>query len=91
LKTKINRFISSKSGDEFFKSAAFLTEAMTDPTSAHSRLPNQAAFNLAWNTDSNFFQFMEQPENEFRSQRFGMAIKATEGFSRPAATIDGTY
>ncbi|KXN89277.1 Sterigmatocystin 8-O-methyltransferase [Leucoagaricus sp. SymC.cos] len=56
--------------DEVFKGAAYFTETVMEPTTSHSLLPTQSAFNNACNVDVDLFEWYEKPENETRLLRF---------------------
>jgi len=63
--------------DESLKSAAYLSENLTDPRTAHSDEPTDSAFNRAFNTPLGMFPWYEQPENTFRLKRFNAGMRAT--------------
>ena len=80
------------STDELFKSAAYLTERYL-PTPPHKQKHNEpvmnAPFNVAFNTDMPYFEWLEQPGNELRLKRFGPAMTGTVAWEVPGAIVSG--
>jgi hypothetical protein len=75
--------------DEVFKGAAYFTETLLEPSTSHSFLPTQSAFNKAFDVDVDVFEWYERPGNEMRFQRFSMAMMATRGLSPPDTILKG--
>lgn len=48
-----------------------------------------APFNVAFNTNMRFFDWLEKKENEFRLKRFGKAMTGTEKWEVPGSIIGG--
>ncbi|OCH84738.1 O-methyltransferase [Obba rivulosa] len=65
--------------DESLKSAAYLSDTLTDPRTASSYEPTESAFNRAFGTPNGMFEWYEQPENAFRLRRFNAGMRATAG------------
>lgn len=59
------------------KVGTHLTENLVDPKTSHSQEPNQAPLNLAFNTNYSFYEWMNQPGNEFNRVRFDIAMHGT--------------
>ena len=73
------QFCLLHSCDEGLKSSAFVTEYLKDPT-AHT-----APFNLALNTKSSMWEWLEEPKNDWRLRRFMAAM--TNNDSRLKDTV----
>jgi hypothetical protein len=56
---------------------AYLINASTK----YSALPSASPFNLAFNTNQPFFNWLESGGNEMRLKRFGKAMTGTAGYS----------
>ncbi|EMD39226.1 hypothetical protein CERSUDRAFT_152302 [Gelatoporia subvermispora B] len=65
--------------DESMKSAAYLSDTLTDSRTASSYQPTESAFNRAFGTSAGIFDWFEQPENAFRLKRFNAGMRATAG------------
>lgn len=71
----------SNSTDELFKSSAYLTDAyLLNDISKHSTLISAAPFNLAFGTEGQFFNWLDEKGNEIRLKRFGHAMTGTAGY-----------
>ncbi|KAJ6472494.1 O-methyltransferase [Mycena sanguinolenta] len=66
--------------EEVFKAAGYMAETMLDPSGLPT--PHMRAFK----TDGNMFQWFEDPDNEHRLMRFGLAMKGSAA-EEPADTI----
>ncbi|KLO06095.1 S-adenosyl-L-methionine-dependent methyltransferase [Schizopora paradoxa] len=66
-------------GDETIKGASYLYETLSDPKTAFSGEANEAPLCKALNTDLSCWQLYEQPEQQERQHRFGVAM---QGISR---------
>jgi len=76
------------STDDLFKPSAYLTEAyLLNQTFRHSDSPSASPFNLAFNTKSDFFSWLEEEGNEMRVRRFGHAMIGTT--NRDVSQVDG--
>jgi hypothetical protein len=71
------------------KSAAYLQEAVSDPSWTHSGDPANAALQKAFNTDLPLWQWAELPENAWRLRRFGSAMAGLTNISSPGAVLEG--
>ncbi|KAJ6505395.1 O-methyltransferase [Mycena sanguinolenta] len=75
--------------DEAFKGSAFLTEAFTDPATAHSVKSTDSAWNLAARTDAFLFDWYDRPENENKKTRFSFAMACSLKLEPPEAILAG--
>ncbi|KAF8581832.1 S-adenosyl-L-methionine-dependent methyltransferase [Ramaria rubella] len=71
-------------GDEFFKSAAYMTENSMDPKTKHSWDPSEASFQRALNTNKLFFPWLEETG---RVKRFGIAMVGAFQSEAPDAIL----
>lgn len=78
------------SGDDIFKSAAYLTEAILDPATTNSSEPTEAPFNRGHNTDASFFSWLENPENAHKLSRYAVGMNGLKNMSVPGAVFQGT-
>ncbi|KAH8828188.1 O-methyltransferase-domain-containing protein, partial [Flagelloscypha sp. PMI_526] len=62
--------------DQTFKAFGYLPEALADPKYGDDYL----AFNLAFGTSKNSWEWLEQPENEYSLKRFSLGMKAASMF-----------
>lgn len=69
------------------KAAAYLTETLLDPATAHSDEPNHASFNRALQTNLDLFPWYEQPENSYHLERFSNCMRNYGFFSK--SILDG--
>ncbi|TFY71901.1 hypothetical protein EVG20_g1114 [Dentipellis fragilis] len=76
-------------GDESFKAAAYLADAISDPAMSHSYESNKSAANKAFNTDLELFSWYETPGNESRLRRVGHAMNGSQALSPPNAILEG--
>ncbi|KAI1792209.1 S-adenosyl-L-methionine-dependent methyltransferase, partial [Ganoderma leucocontextum] len=73
-----------------FKSAAYLTDCYLPSLSgkaADDVPPMHAPFNLAFDTKTPYFEWLERPGNEMRLKRFGPAMTGTAAWEIPGAVI----
>ncbi|KAH9916743.1 S-adenosyl-L-methionine-dependent methyltransferase [Epithele typhae] len=78
--------------DELFKSAGYLADCFLPALSMRDKQPISpmyAPFNLAFKTDSPYFEWLEQPGNESRLKRFGPAMTGTAAWEVPGAIVSG--
>ncbi|KAI0362999.1 S-adenosyl-L-methionine-dependent methyltransferase [Pilatotrama ljubarskyi] len=76
--------------DELFKSSAYLTDCYLPSlakTDKEQENPMHAPFNLAFNTATPYFEWLEQPGNEVRLKRFGPAMTGTAAWEVPGAIV----
>lgn len=78
------------SGDDVFKSAGYLTEAIVDPATTSSSEPTQAPFHRGHNTDASFFSWLEDPENADKLSRYAVGMNGLKNMSMPGAVLQGT-
>ena len=85
--------MNTGSTDELFKSAAHLTDCYLPALSgkaADDALPAMhAPFNVAFNTKTPYFEWLERPGNEARLKRFGPAMTGTAAWEIPGAVTVG--
>ncbi|KAI0635412.1 S-adenosyl-L-methionine-dependent methyltransferase [Trametes polyzona] len=77
--------------DELFKSSAYLADCYL-PSPNASKVDDRedsmhAPFNLAFNTTTPYFEWLELPGNEARLRRFGPAMTGTAAWEVPGAII----
>ncbi len=60
------------------KSSAYLYETLSDPLSAFSNEPNQAAFNKGFNTNKTLWEFYEDPAQSARLYRFNIGMQGLQ-------------
>lgn len=56
------------------KAASALKDNMIDPATAFSQDPSEAPFNRYFKTKLNYFEWLEEPNNDHRLERFGIAM-----------------
>ena len=82
------------STDELFKSASYLADCYL-PTLSAKHPANTAAmhapFNVAFKTNTPYFEWLETPGNEARLKRFGPAMTGTANWEIPGAIVNGAY
>lgn len=81
----------NNSGDDVFKAAAFLTEALTDPSAMNSNEPTDAPFKRGLRTDAPFFTWLEYPENAHRLKRYAVAMNGVKNITVPGAIYQGMF
>ena len=72
------------------KSASYLSETLLSEDMAKSGEPNHTAFNKAFNTDLSMFPWFALPENEYRLNRFNIAMQGVQNMGSPRGILDGT-
>ena len=93
--TRYMRSITEKdpsSTDELFKSSAYLADCYLPSRSgkaADDVPPMHAPFNVAFDTKTPYFEWLERPGNELRLKRFGPAMTGTAAWEIPGAVIVG--
>ncbi|GJE87401.1 hypothetical protein PsYK624_034840 [Phanerochaete sordida] len=75
--------------DEALKSAAYLQDALLDPAFACSQEPTETARNLAFETNTAMFEWLEKEGNEHRLLRFGITMEGAKQASPPNAIMEG--
>jgi len=76
--------------DEGFKTSSVLTETLLDPQIGHASDANKAAFNKAYNTDKDIWNWWELPGNEIRIARFGVGMGSVSRMTPPEALLEGS-
>ncbi|KAM6499104.1 O-methyltransferase domain containing protein [Amanita muscaria] len=69
--------------DEIFKSSAYLWETLSDPQTGKSDEPGHAAVGKVLSNGKGFWEYLAQPDQEYRQKRFDMAMRASESFFPP--------
>ncbi|TFK81372.1 hypothetical protein K466DRAFT_502247 [Polyporus arcularius HHB13444] len=80
------------STDELFKSASYLADCYLptlSPKSTEGVHAMHAPFNVAFDTELPYFEWLERPGNEARLKRFGPAMTGTAAWEVPGAIIGG--
>ncbi|KAF8185273.1 O-methyltransferase [Mycena galopus ATCC 62051] len=75
--------------DEAFKGSAYLTEAFTNPATAHSMKATDSAWNIATKTDAFIFDWYDRLENEHLKTRFSFAMACSTKLEPPEAILSG--
>nr|GAT50375.1 predicted protein [Mycena chlorophos] len=75
--------------DESFKGAAYLSEAFTDPATAHSFEATHSPWNIAAKTDLHLFEYYQRPENARLKRRFSLAMEAATKLEPAEAILSG--
>ena len=60
-----------------FKGSSALVENMTNPKTALSEEPDETPLNTFFSTKATIFEWLENPENDYRRERFERAMVAT--------------
>jgi hypothetical protein len=76
--------------DEGFKTSSYLTETLLDPELGHSSEANKAAFNKAYNTEEDFWNWLEGPDNKLLHARFGAAMNGMGNMAPKDAIVEGS-
>ncbi|KAJ3553485.1 hypothetical protein NM688_g3587 [Phlebia brevispora] len=75
--------------DISFKASAYLPESLLDNCTRASETAEKRAFNLAFNTDDHFFNWLDLPQNAYFRRRFGMAMNGAKSADAPNAVFTG--
>ncbi|KAJ7479885.1 O-methyltransferase [Mycena latifolia] len=75
--------------DEGFKSSAYMTDALLDPSTAFSQEPTATPFSRAFSTDAPVFAWFERPENKERLVRFGVGQAGSTKIDPPESILLG--
>ncbi|EPQ51575.1 O-methyltransferase [Gloeophyllum trabeum ATCC 11539] len=75
--------------DEVQKASGYLWETLISPEKGHSFSSIHAPVQEAFNTDLQFFTWIEQPGNERRFKRYPAAIRGTSLWNGPSAILKG--
>lgn len=67
-----------------------MTDTLVDPASAFSHDATKAPFCRAFNTELDFFPWLEQPGNDALLTEFGIAMEGSRAFN-PNLVVDGSY
>lgn len=68
------------STDPHLKSSAFLTDTLLKPEYANSFSDQKTAFNIAYKTGLSFWNWIEQPGNEYDLKIFASAMEGMTNF-----------
>ncbi|EJT96872.1 O-methyltransferase [Dacryopinax primogenitus] len=75
--------------DEYNKSAMYAWEALSDPATSYSEEPEDAALSRAFGKREAFWEWIEEPEQDHRLARFGVAMRAWQNTLPPEAMLHG--
>jgi hypothetical protein len=73
-----------------FKASSSMSDQLNDPATALSEDTTETSFNRAFNTKSSLFDWLEQPDNELRRERFGIAMDVVQNFISPELILQGS-
>lgn len=79
------------STDEGLKITSCLSDAVMDPKTTHSTEINEAAFQRAFNTPLSFFEWLEQPEQDYKRKRYGVGMPGALSPFWPPMLLTGQY
>ena len=79
------------STDEILKASGYVADRYLPALSKQDETASamHAPFNVAFNTDLPYFEWLEQPGNEHRLKRFGPAMTGTAAWEVPGAIVAG--
>lgn len=77
------------STDEDYKGAGFVLEHLVDPLSAFEDGPDYSPMMRAFGYDKGMWEWLEQPSNKMRLQRFGIAMHGVNNMQPPDAILRG--
>lgn len=66
-----------------------LPALLADPKLRMSEEPTETPFNLAFKTKLNLFEWFDEPEQDYRRRRFGVAMQGVAGMFPPDAVLNG--
>lgn len=75
--------------DEIMKTVSYLAEAVMDPVSGHNNDVHDLAFNRAFNVKGTFWDWLDQPDQAYRLERFGIAMEGAKNAAPPNAIVEG--
>ena len=76
--------------DESFKASSYLPETLLDPELGHAYESNKTALNRAFNTDVDFWSWIESPNNRLRLARFGAAMNGAKNMTSADTILEGS-
>lgn len=82
--------LTEPSTDESMKSSAFITDALLDPTTAHSEEASDAPC-LRLFKESSFFEHLHAPGNEYQNARFQAAMGGLAASDSSSAVVPGGF
>lgn len=77
--------------DEAMKAVSYLTEAVLDPVSGHVNDIHDLAFNRAFGTKDNVWEFFGRSEQARRRSRFDLAMEGSKNTSPALAIVEGWW
>ncbi|KAH7103685.1 O-methyltransferase [Auriculariales sp. MPI-PUGE-AT-0066] len=75
--------------DDALKSSGYLTEVLTDPKTAASGAPEISAFSVSHGTSHGFWEYLEEPGNEAKLERFGLAMSGAKRMAPDVLILQG--
>ncbi|KJA18250.1 hypothetical protein HYPSUDRAFT_145199 [Hypholoma sublateritium FD-334 SS-4] len=75
--------------DDVFKASSYLVEDLEDVKTRKQFSAKEAAFQKAFNTEKDYFAWLEQPGNEYRLTRYGACIQGTSLWDPPDTIVQG--
>jgi len=63
--------------EDVLKAGAFMTDNLINPKTSRSHEPTDSPLNLAFGTSDSFYEWMNGPENEYRRNRFDIAMRGS--------------
>lgn len=76
--------------DDMFAASSALIHNIKDPKFAMSEEPDETPLNTRFEMASTIFEWLEQPGNELRRERFGKAMIAAQALIAPEMILQGT-
>lgn len=77
------------SAEVILKAGAYMTDNLIDPATRKSHEPTDSPLNLAYNTRDSFYTWMNRPGNEYRQNRFDMAMYGSAQTESSDAVLRG--
>jgi hypothetical protein len=75
--------------DESFKAISIFPDFMTNRDLSCSEEPTASPLNIAFKTPHHLWSWYQQPGNELRQKRFGIAMAGTQKLHPPETILDG--
>jgi hypothetical protein len=75
--------------DEMYKGGSSTIGNVTNPNTAHSEEPNETPLNDYFKNNLSLFEWYEQPGNQHRLERFGIAMDAGRNAVPPDLILQG--
>ncbi|KAF9465796.1 S-adenosyl-L-methionine-dependent methyltransferase [Collybia nuda] len=75
--------------DEVAKASSYLLETLKDKDHGKSFAPDHTALQMAMNTSSVYFPWLEEPSNHYRLERYADCIRGTSLWDPPDTILEG--